>query len=69
METAEQHSRVQVILDALAREIDRQCTDKVEELDLVHLATVVDGALDDIVIGAPDEGGVEPENLNAANDS
>lgn len=69
METAEQHSRVQVILNALAREIDRQCTDKVEELDLVHLATVVDAALDDIVIGAPDEGGVEPEDLNAANDS
>ena len=69
METAEQPSRVQVILDALARELDRQCADKVEDLDLVHLATVVDGALDDIVIGAPDAGGVEPEDLNAANDS
>jgi hypothetical protein len=69
METAEVTSRVQVILDAMAREIDRQCTDKVEELDLVHLATVVDGALDNITIGAPDEGGVEPEDLNAANDS
>ncbi|WP_421761261.1 hypothetical protein [Devosia sp.] len=69
METAEQHSRVQVILDALAREIDRQRTDKVEELDLVHLATVVDGALDNITIGAPDDGGVEPGDLNAANDS
>lgn len=66
----ERPPRDQLILDALAREIRRQGVSEVEALDLVGLARSIDSALGserrEARIGDTD--GLEPEELNSAND-
>jgi hypothetical protein len=64
-------SREQVILDALARELRRQDVTDVEALDLIALAAAIDGALgheETVERGDPEEEGIEPDELNSAND-
>lgn len=67
---SERQAREQVILDALAREVRRQGVSDVEALDLVGIARSIDSALGserrEARIGDLD--GLEPDELNSAND-
>jgi hypothetical protein len=67
---ADLDERKQAILDALSTEIHRQAETDLDQLDLVALAVAVDRALggDGLMPGDPVDDGMEPDELNAAND-
>ena len=67
---AEAELRASTILAALSSEIGRQGVREVAQLDLVAMAATIERALDAIGDGRgrPDEDGLEPDELSAAND-
>jgi hypothetical protein len=70
MATADLDERKQIILEALGREIERQAGTDLDQIDLVALAVAVDRALggDGRMPGDAVDDGMEPDELNAAND-
>jgi hypothetical protein len=70
MAMADMDERKQIILEALSLEIERQAGTDLEEIDLVALAVAVDRALggDGAMPGDTIDDGLEPQELNAAND-
>ena len=70
MAMADLDERKQIILEALGREIERQAQTDRDLIDLVALAVAVDRALggDGRMPGDEVDDGLEPDELNAAND-